>query len=75
MSKSSAGIMSGCSAVSPPSRAQPACLQPSATPSTSSATRSGTTLPQVITSMKNTGRAPLVSTSLAHIPTRSTPSP
>ena len=35
----------------------------------------GTTLPQVITSRKKAGRAPLVSTSLTHIATRSTPRP
>ena len=55
-SKSSGRIMSGCSAVSPPSRAQPAWRQPSAMPSTSSAIASGSILPQVITSRKNAGR-------------------
>ncbi|SHS74604.1 Uncharacterised protein [Mycobacteroides abscessus subsp. abscessus] len=44
-SKSSGAISPGCSAVSPPSSAQPAMAHPSAIPATSSLTRSGTTLP------------------------------
>ena len=41
-------IMPGCSAVSPPMRAQPDCTQPSATPETRVATFSGSFLPMAI---------------------------
>ena len=44
-SKSSGPSRPGCSAVSPPTRAQPARTQPSAMPLTMAATRSGWTLP------------------------------
>ena len=40
-----ASIIPGCSAVSPPSSAQPARWQPSAMPATTAATCSGTSLP------------------------------
>ena len=42
------GAKPGISAVSPPMRAEPAWTQPSATPDTSSAIRSGTFLPQAM---------------------------
>ena len=47
-SYSSGSITPGCSAVSPPSSAQPAWTQPSAMPETISATFSGTTLPMAM---------------------------
>ena len=45
MSRSSAAMAPGCSAVSPPSRAQPAWRQPSATPATSCSSWSGSRRP------------------------------
>ena len=75
MSNSSGSIIPGCSAVSPPSRTQPARLQPSATPSTSSPTSPGSIRPQVMWSRKNAGRPPLVITSFTLIATVSMPSP
>ena len=47
-SYSSSGIMPGCSAVSPPTREQPAWTQPSAMPLTISAIFSGMFLPQAM---------------------------
>ena len=44
-SSSSGAMTPACSAVSPPISAQPACRQPSWTPATTVATRSGSTLP------------------------------
>ncbi len=48
MSYSSGRSTPGCSAVSPPSSAQPAYRQPSAMPAPISATLSGTTSPQAM---------------------------
>ena len=42
------GEQPGCSAVSPPTSAAPASRQPSATPETMAAIRSGTTRPQAM---------------------------
>ena len=69
----SSGMTPGCSAVSPPRSAHPARRQPSATPSTIVATRSGTTLPPRGSRGRTAARRPVHTTSSAHIATRSMP--
>src|SRR4029450_5789949 len=66
-------MASGCSAVSPPSRAQRASRQPSATPATMAATRSGSTRPTARESRTNRGSGPVTTTSSTTMATRSMP--